>query len=185
MLKNRKLVTEYKPPSLKFEPQIDAKVEAHTQIGFTVEFEEQYLALCFGSFVCAEVRNPSSRKTFTREATPFASYSNQGTYNECLLEAKFADSFEYSDEYKAKRCGKTGGLSYGFGAYFQVPKTQIESKLLIELSEACPTCSHRQSSRRFRTRTIQIQTFSSQSFDCICAFHAKRGSARRVCASCL
>lgn len=137
MLKNRKLVTEYKPPSLKFEPQIDAKVEAHTQIGFTVEFEEQYLALCFGSFVCAGPQSVITQNIYAG-SDAFASYSNQGTYNECLLEAKFADSFEYSDEYKAKRCGKTGGLSYGFGAYFQVPKTQIESKLLIELSEACP-----------------------------------------------
>jgi len=137
MLKDRKLVTEYKPPSLKFKPQIDAKVEAHAQIGFTVEFEEQYLALCFGSFVCA---GPSSviTQNIYAGSDAFAAYSNQGTYDECLLEAKLAESFDYSDAYKAKRCGKTGGLTYGFGAYFQVPKTQIESKLLIELSEACP-----------------------------------------------
>ena len=136
-LKDRKLSTKFDSPSLKFEPQIDAKVEAHAQIGFNVEFEEQYLALCFGSFVCAGPQSVITQNIYTG-TDAYAAYSNQGTYDSCLLEAKFAESFTYSDDYKKKRCGNTGGLSYGFGAYFQVPKTQIESKLLIELSEACP-----------------------------------------------
>ena len=136
-LKDRKLSTEYKPPSLKFEPQIDTKIEAHAQIGFNVEFEEQYLALCFGSFVCAGPQSVITQNIYAG-SDAYAAYSNQGTYDSCLLQAKFAESFEYSDDYKKNRCGKAGGLSYGFGAYFQVPKTQIESKLLIELSESCP-----------------------------------------------
>ena len=67
MLKNRKLVTKYKPPSLKFEPQIDAKVEAHTQID-SPSNSKSSTSLCALEALCARVRNPSSRKTFT-EAT--------------------------------------------------------------------------------------------------------------------
>ena len=136
-------MTEHKPPSLKFEPQIDAKVEAHTQ---TDSPSNSYTALpCALEALCAGPQ-PSSRKTFTEATRSHPTPIKARTTN--AFGGEICGFVYYSDEYKAKRWENRG--FNGFKPTFKYPRRNRVQPHRAQrgVPERAPIASHRDVSGR-------------------------------------
>ena len=123
-------------PQVQLTPYLDAKLEAHAQVGLVVTVNDITTQLCMPGMVCSGPKMTAEQRVYAG-ADMAATVNNQGVQACSALSAKFNDYFEYDDAYRAKRCSSAnvGGIqcSIVVGAYFQVPKTEIDVKLKTDV----------------------------------------------------
>ena len=123
-------------PQVQLTPYLDAKLEAHAQVGLVVTVNDITTQLCMPGMVCSGPKMTAEQRVYAG-ADMAATVNNQGIQACSALSAKFNDYFEYDDAYRAKRCSSAnvGGIqcSIVVGAYFQVPKTEFDVKLKTDV----------------------------------------------------
>jgi len=123
-------------PTVQLTPHLDANLEAHAQVGLVVTVNDITTQLCMPGMVCSGPKMTAEQRIYAG-ADMAATVNNQGAQACSSLSAKFNDHFEYDDAYRAKRCSSAnfGGIecSVVVGAYFQIPKTEIDVKLKTDV----------------------------------------------------
>ena len=123
-------------PTVQLTPHLDANLEAHAQVGLVVTVNDITTQLCMPGMVCSGPKMTAEQRIYAG-ADMAATVNNQGVQACSSLSAKFNDHFEYDDAYRAKRCSSAnfGGIecSVVVGAYFQIPKTEIDVKLKTDV----------------------------------------------------
>jgi hypothetical protein len=123
-------------PTVQLTPHLDANLEAHAQVGIVVTVNDISTQLCMPGMVCSGPKMTAEQRIYAG-ADMAATVNNQGVQACSSLSAKFNDHFEYDDAYRAERCSSAnfGGIecSVVVGAYFQIPKTEIDVKLKTDV----------------------------------------------------
>jgi len=123
-------------PTVQLTPHLDANLEAHAQVGLVVTVNDITTQLCMPGMVCSGPKMTAEQRIYAG-ADMAATVNNQGVQACSSLSAKFNDHFEYDDAYRAKRCSSANfaGIecSVVVGAYFQIPKTEIDVKLKTDV----------------------------------------------------
>ena len=123
-------------PAVQLTPYLDANLEAHAQVGLVVTVNDITTQLCMPGMVCSGPKMTAEQRIYAG-ADMAATVNNQGVQACSSLSAKFNDHFEYDDAYRAKRCSSANfaGIecSVVVGAYFQIPKTEIDVKLKTDV----------------------------------------------------
>lgn len=123
-------------PTVQLTPYLDANLEAHAQVGLVVTVNDITTQLCMPGMVCSGPKMTAEQRIYAG-ADMAATVNNQGVQACSSLSAKFNDHFEYDDAYRAKRCSSANfaGIecSVVVGAYFQIPKTEIDVKLKTDV----------------------------------------------------
>lgn len=123
-------------PQVELTPYLNANLHAHAQVGLVLTVNDITTQLCMPGMVCSGPKMKAEQRAYAG-ADMAATVNNQGTQACSALSAKFNDNFEYDDAYRAKRCSSAsfGGVdcSVVVGAYFQVPKTDIDVVLKTDV----------------------------------------------------
>jgi len=123
-------------PTVQLTPHLDANLEAHAQVGLVVTVNDITTQLCMPGMVCSGPKMTAEQRIYAG-ADMAATVNNQGVQACSSLSAKFNDHFEYDDAYRAERCSSANfaGIecSVVVGAYFQIPKTEIDVKLKTDV----------------------------------------------------
>jgi hypothetical protein len=123
-------------PKVELTPYLNAQLRAHAQVGLVVTVNDITTQLCMPGMVCSGPKMTAEQRMYAG-ADMAATVNNQGTQACSALSAKFNDNFEYDDAYRSKRCSSAsfGGVecSVVVGAYFQIPKTDIDVVLKTDV----------------------------------------------------